>query len=68
MIASANVNDVLIAAITAIPAIIAAVCAGVVVVRTKMPNGTKLGETVAHAAERSRDTNERVRRIEDEAA
>lgn len=60
-----SIYDVLIALIYGVPAIVAAVCTAVITVRTRMPNGAKLGETVAAAGQHAADTNERVRRLED---
>lgn len=66
MIGETNGYDVLIALFAGIPAAIAAVTGLILVVRTRTPNGAKLGEAAAHAAETSAETNEMVKRAIEE--
>ena len=47
MLATSTGYDVLIALVAAVPAILAAIFAGIVALRTRMPNGTKIGQAVA---------------------
>jgi len=49
VVATSTGYDVLIALIAAVPAILAAIFAGVVALRTRMPNWTKIGTAVAEA-------------------
>lgn len=67
MLAETNAYDVLLALIVAVPGMAAAVFAGIVALRTKMPNGTKIGAAVAETQAHAADTNELLRRAEAEA-
>jgi hypothetical protein len=43
--------DVLVALVLAVPGILAAIFAGIVALRTRMPNGSRLGASVAQTSE-----------------
>lgn len=60
MLSDTTVYDVGIALIAAIPAIIAAIFAGIVALRTKTTNGRTLGMLAEDAAHHAADTNQKV--------
>jgi hypothetical protein len=49
IVAVTTASDVIVALIAAIPSILAAVFAGIVALRTRMPAGERLGQTVSEA-------------------
>jgi len=62
-IATTTTSDVLIALIASIPAILAAVFAGMVALRTKMPNGTRIGDAVAATQARATENHVMLRQL-----
>lgn len=60
MVAMTTWPDVFIALIAAIPATLAAVFAGLVALRTKMPNGSRIGAMVAETHEMASHNAERI--------
>jgi type III secretory pathway component EscV len=66
MLSDTTVYDVGIAAVAAIPAIIAAIFAGIVALRTRTTNGRNIGRLAEDAANHAADTNARVTAMGDE--
>ena len=63
MLATSTGYDVLIALIAAVPAILAAIFAGVVALRTRMPNGTRIGDSVAESHATTTENNALLKKL-----
>jgi hypothetical protein len=64
VLATSTGYDVLIALIAAVPAILAAIFAGVVALRTKMPNGTRIGNAVAESHATATENNALLQKLD----
>jgi len=66
MVFDTTVYDVLISLVAAIPAILAAVFAGVVALRTKTRNGNTLGQLAESTAAHVSDNNVKLTKMTDD--
>jgi hypothetical protein len=68
VLATSTGYDVLIALIAGVPAILAAIFAGVVALRTRMPNGTKIGNAIAESHATATENNALLKKLNGQPA